>query len=80
MGQNRNDSHSQVEAKRTGAKRRQCPSCKRRNALSSKTEVWEERVEDGEHFEERIGSVRTCRWCGHEVEIRHCQKIERAKA
>jgi Zn ribbon nucleic-acid-binding protein len=55
------DSDSQIAAKIRGAKRRECPACKRRNALSARHDLWN--PDRGEV----VGHVRECRWCGHEV-------------
>jgi len=55
------DSDSQIAAKIRGAKKRECPECNRRNALSTRHDLW------NPEREEVVGYVRTCRWCGHEV-------------
>lgn len=60
---------NQREARKTVAKRLTCPSCERKNALSSRYELV---AESGPLAGVRVeGSARECRYCGHVVGIRN---------
>jgi hypothetical protein len=57
MGQNRNDTNQQLAAKQRVAERRRCFQCARKSAMSSPYELRDD-------YGRRIGTERTCNYCG----------------
>ena len=59
MGQTRTDTSIQIEAKRRTARSRKCHDCGRLAAMSTRYELrdWQG---------ERVGTARTCNYCGAE--------------